>query len=248
MTDPPKETAGQPTSEPNVPVPVVPYPTGTFPTDKLPAAAPPVEDKGSWHLIWQVATNPMVLLLGTVYFLIKPTRYAILFWGPKYVNARLGSGMAESGFISALFELAGPIGAFVAGMISDRLLGTRRVPVCVVCLVLLGAALFMFDRLPADRWVMGAGFFLIGLLLFAPDSLIAGAASVDFGTKRGASTASGLINGFGSTGAVIGGMAPSLNEKLGWGPIFMLLGAMSVLAALILLPRWNALPKPQTAK
>ena len=38
----------------------------------------------------------MVILLALVYFFVKPARYAILFWGPKYINAKLGSGMGES--------------------------------------------------------------------------------------------------------------------------------------------------------
>ena len=49
---------------------------------------------------------------------------------------------------------------------------------------------------------------LIGLLLFGPDSIISGTAAIDFGTKQGASTAAGIINGMGSVGAIIGGTIP----------------------------------------
>ena len=45
--------------------------------------------------------------------------------------------------------------------------------------------------------------FVMGFLIFIPDSLIAGAAPIDFGTKRGASAASGMVNGFGSLGQMI---------------------------------------------
>jgi len=208
-----------------------------------PGAAPVVETDGSWATIRAVLTNRMVLLFSAVYFLLKPTRYAILFWGPKYMNARLGSGMTESAALSAMFELAGPIGALSAGILSDRLFHTRRVPVCVIGLLLLGGMLFTYDHLPASGWALGGGFFLIGFLLFGPDSLIAGTAAVDFGTKRGASTASGVVNGCGSVGAIVGGTIPGLfNERWGWGGVFALLGSMTILAALLLLPRWNALP------
>jgi OPA family sugar phosphate sensor protein UhpC-like MFS transporter len=159
------------------------------------------------------------------------------------MNARLGSGMFESGVISSIFELAGPLGALSAGLLSDRLFGTRRVPVCVMGLLLLGGALFAFHHLPANRWALGGGFFVIGFLLFGPDSLIAGTAAVDFGTKRGGSTAAGVVNGCGSVGAIVGGSMPGFfNQQWGWGGVFALLGGMSVLAALLLLPRWNALP------
>src|SRR5439155_2237847 len=99
----------------------------------------PPEPRGG--AVRQVLTNRMVLLLALVYFLIKPARYALLAWGPKYINARLHTGMAESGLVSAMFELAGAPGALLAGYASDKFFGSRRVPVAVSCLLLLGVPL-----------------------------------------------------------------------------------------------------------
>ena len=204
----------------------------------------PAEDlEGSWAVVWQVLRNPMVLLLSLIYFLLKPARYAILFWGPLYINTRLGTNMTESGAVSAMFELAGPVGAMAGGYISDKWLGARRVPVCVVCLLLLGGVLFTLNRLPADRYILGACLFAIGFLLFAPDTLIAGAAAIDFGTRKGASTASGMINGCGSIGGLVGGTIPGFfNERWGWDGVFALLGGMVILAGIVMMPKWNALP------
>jgi OPA family sugar phosphate sensor protein UhpC-like MFS transporter len=115
-------------------------------------------------------------------------------------------------------------------------------PVSVICLLLVAALLFSMNRVPATPLVLGTWFFLIGLLLFAPDALISGTAAVDFGTKKGASTAAGLINGCGSVGAVVGGTIPGLNKWLGWEGVFMALGAAVLLAGCLLLPKWNALP------
>ena len=205
--------------------------------------SPQAEPEGSWKVIGEVLTNRMVLLLAVVYFLVKPARYAILAWGPKYVHARLNSGMAESGLVSAMFELAGAPAAVLAGYMSDRFLRSRRVPVCVVCLLLLGGALFVLDRLRADRWVLGGCLFTIGFLLFAADSLIVGVSAVDFGTKKGASTAAGIINSMGSIGGMLGGSVPGLaNRHWGWGGVFNVLGVMALVAGVILIPRWNALP------
>ncbi len=202
------------------------------------------ESDGSWRVIGEVILNPMVILLSLVYLMVKPARYAILFWGPKYINSKVGSGMAESGWLSGLFELAGPVGALAGGFLSDKVFGTRRAPVCVISLLLLGIALFCFNLAPANRLFMGAGFFVIGFLLFAADTLIAGAAAMDFGTKKGASTASGVINGMGSIGGLVGGTLPGFfNQRWGWGGVFGLLGAMAALGGLMLLPKWNALPK-----
>ncbi len=207
------------------------------------------EKHDSWKVILEVLGNPMVLLLGAVYFCFKPARYAILFWGPRYINDKLGTGMAESGFISAMFELAGPFSVILAGLVSDKVFGARRMPVSVICLLLLGVLLYFFDDLPASRWMLGGSLFLIGLLTYAPDSLISGTAAVDFGTKRGAATASGLINGCGSIGAIVGGTIPGFfQERCGWHGVFTLLATADGLAALLLLPKWNALPAQAAPK
>ncbi len=204
---------------------------------------PDLKPENAWQIILEVMRTPTVLLLCMVYFCLKPARYAILFWGPKYINDRLGTGMAESGFLSSMFELAGPVSVLVAGFLSDKLFGSRRMPVAVICLLLLSVVLFFLDHMPSTRWMLGSSLFLIGLLTYAPDSLISGTAAVDFGTRKHASTASGLINGCGSIGAIVGGTIPGFFWKQwGWQGVFMVLSVSVMLGALLLLPKWNALP------
>ena len=216
---------------------------GEPPLVLAPGASDKEEPEGSWRVIFQVMKHPIVLLLCAVYFCLKPARYAILFWGPKYINDKLGTGMTESGFISAMFELAGPFSVILAGLVSDRIFRARRMPVAVICLFLLAGLLYFLDDLPSSRWMLAGSLFLLGLLTYAPDSLISGTAAVDFGTKKGASTASGLINGCGSVGAIWGGTIPGFfQQQWGWSGVFTLLAAAVLVAALVLLPKWNALP------
>jgi len=214
------------------------------PTPVLKAGETPEEEpEGSWKVIREVATNPMVILLGVVYFCLKPTRYAILFWGPKYIYDRLGSGMAEAGILSSMFELAGPVSILLMGFVSDRVFGSRRMPVSIICLFLLGGLLLALDHLPSTRWALGASLFLLGFLAYAPDAMIAGVAVVDFGAKKGASTATGLVNGLGSIGAMVGGVIPGLlQEGWGWQRVFTCLAVAVFVAGLLLLPKWNAVP------
>ncbi len=218
------------------------------PTPVVKAGETPEEEpEGSWKVVREVVTNPMVLLLGLVYFCLKPTRYAILFWGPKYIYDRLGSGMAEAGLLSSMFELAGPVSILAMGFVSDRVFGSRRMPVSILCLLLLGALLISLDHLPPTRWVLGTSLFLLGFLAYAPDAMIAGVAVVDFGAKKGASTATGLVNGLGSIGAMIGGVIPGLlQENWGWQRVFTCLAIAAFVAALLLLPKWNAIPPTST--
>ncbi|MBI4663704.1 MAG: MFS transporter [Verrucomicrobia bacterium] len=198
---------------------------------------------GSWKSILEVLRNPMVLLLSAVYFFMKPTRYAIMFWAPKYLNDKLGTNMAQSGALGALFELAGPLSAFAAGLISDKIFGSRRIPISVFCLLISAVLVYSLDKLPGTKLMLGLCLFLTGFMLFAPDSLISGTAAIDFGAKKGASTAAGLINSCGSIGAIAGGTIPGfLHERWGWNGVFVFLSVSLLIAGLLLLPKWNALP------
>ena len=196
----------------------------------------------------EVLRNRMVWLLAGVYMLIKPTRYLILFWAPVFVNARLGTGTAASGVLGSMFDLAGPLGTLAGGVISDRLFASKRMPASILALFLLAACMIAFPHLPASRAAVCCGLFLIGFLVYIPDSLVSGTAAIDFGGKRGASTASGLVNGFGSLGQIVGVSMPGwIGAFLAhgadiWSPIFTCLGIALAAAGVILLPQWNRVP------
>jgi OPA family glycerol-3-phosphate transporter-like MFS transporter len=214
----------------------------------VPEEMPAEEREGSWELIGAVMRNKMVLLLAVVYFLVKAPRYLFLFWSPLYVHERLGAGAEVSGMLGSLPEFASPLAVLLGGYLSDRVFQSRRIPMSVIGLV--GAAILMlsFSYLPATPLALGLGLFGIGVLLNIPDSLVSGAAVIDFGTKKGASTAAGFVNGWGSIGALIGGTAPGWMANItgrgpgAWQAIFLALGGALALATALLIPKWNALP------
>ncbi len=216
-------------------------PSKKFPNDEI-ISEP---EEGSWKSIFEVIKNPMVLRLGAVYFFIKPTRYAILFWGPLYVSESLGTGMAESAFVNAAFFLAGPFSVLAAGYASDKIFQSRRMPYAVISMFALALLLFFFNDLAATHssLVSASLLFLVGFLIYGPDSLVSATAAVDFGTRKGASTASGIINGMGSVGAIAGGTIPGFfKESWGWEGVFAFLAAFVLIAGLLMMSKWNALP------
>ena len=174
--------------------------------------------------------------------------FGLVYWSPVYVRERLGTGTAESAILSSMFDLAGPIGTLAGGYLSDRMFQSKRMPVAIIALLSLAVLMMSFQYLPLTRLGIGAGLFMTGFLMYIPDSLISGTAAIDFGTKKGASTASGLINGCGSIGQIIGVTLPGWIGKLLsqaheiWNAIFLGLGVSLALAALLLVPQWNRVP------
>ena len=206
-----------------------------------------VPEEGSWKSIIEVVRNPMVLLLAAVHFFLKPTRYAILLWGPLYINETLGTGMTESAIVSASFFLAGPISVLTAGYVSDKVFKSRRMPYSIISMLLLAILLFFFNDLASvqSSLVTAVLLFFVGFLIFGPDSLVSITAAIDFGTRKGASTASGLINGIGSVGAIVGGTIPGFfKESWGWDGVFIFLAGSVLIEGILMAPKWNALPKP----
>jgi OPA family sugar phosphate sensor protein UhpC-like MFS transporter len=204
-------------------------------------------EEGSWQMTLSIFKNKMVLLLGAMYFFLKPTRYAILFWGPLFISDTLGTGVVESSFVNGAFFLAGPLSVLAGGYASDKLFGSRRMPYAAISMILLAVLLFFFNDVAAiyhSSISSAVLLFLVGFLIYGPDSLVSATAAVDFGTSKGASTASGIINGMGSVGAIVGGTIPGFfKETWGWDGVFIALSVSVLMAALLMFSKWNALPE-----
>jgi MFS transporter, OPA family, glycerol-3-phosphate transporter len=202
--------------------------------------------QGSWEVIAEVLASRRIWLLAFAYFSVKLTRYVFYFWGPKYVNESLGSGAYASAMTAAAMPIGGFIGVIITGYVSDKAFGSRRAPVAVLSLLATAGILFAGMNPIHNVWVMGFFFFAVGAFLFGPDSLISSTASIDFGTKRGAGTATGFVNGIGSIGQILGGWLPGRITTAGnWTPIFVVMLLGLIISALILTPLWRAKPSSQ---
>lgn len=190
----------------------------------------------------EILRNRTVLVLGLAYFLLKPARYAILLWGPVIVFEQMPSvGKVGAAIIPTAFELAGLLGPILLGLASDKLFGARRMPACVISLLALTVSLALFMgalHTGSVLWVV-ALLFVMGLTLYGPDSMISGAAAIDFGTAKAGATAAGFVNGCGSVGAILGGLLPGYFDSV---TVFIVFAGCALFSALVLIPHWNSRP------
>ncbi|WP_285434633.1 MFS transporter [Pseudomonas sp. fls2-241-R2A-110] len=190
----------------------------------------------------EILRNRTVLVLGLAYFLLKPARYAILLWGPVIVFEQMPSvGKVGAAIIPTSFELAGLLGPILLGLASDKLFGARRMPACVLSLLALtvSLALFMGALHTGSVMLVVALLFVMGLTLYGPDSMISGAAAIDFGTAKAGATAAGFVNGCGSVGAILGGLLPGYFDSV---TVFIVFAGCAMFSALVLIPHWNSRP------
>jgi len=195
-----------------------------------------------WQPLREILRNRTVLTLGLAYFLLKPARYAILLWGPVIVFEQMPSvGKVGAAIIPTAFELAGLLGPIIIGLASDKLFGARRMPACVISLLLLTVtlALFMAAMNSGSIALVVGLLFVMGLTLYGPDSMISGSAAIDFGSAKAGATAAGFVNGCGSVGAVLGGLLPGYFDSV---TVFIVFAGCALFSALVLLPHWNSRP------
>lgn len=188
-----------------------------------------------------VLTSRPIWTLGLTYVVLKFVRYSLLFWFPLYMIQQLGYSRSEAGYTSVTLSVAGIAGVIVAGIVSDRVFKTRRAPIAVIMLLGLALAAFAFPHLSALGRVMNIiAIGLIGFLAYGPDSIISGVAAVDFGKTKAASMAAGFVNGVGSIGGALSGIAVGwVSQEYGWDTVFWMFVPLCLGGALLMATLWN---------
>lgn len=185
-----------------------------------------------------VLGNPELWAFGGCYFFIKFIRYTLLFWLPYYLGTERGYAGDVAASVASAFEVGGVAGVIGLGTLSDRFKRISRPSLSALSLLGLSLALFAYTPLSAlGVWVNALSLAAIGAFLFGPDSLLSGAAAQDAGGRHAVAAATGFVNGVGSVGGMLAGLAiPQLSQAFGWSALFPVLVALALASFLTLLP------------
>lgn len=188
-----------------------------------------------------VLKNGAVWIAAVMYFFLKFTRYAFLFWLPLYLSEALHYSDQQAGYTSIAYEGFGFFGILAAGYISDYVFKSKRFSISAI--MLFGLAMVLFLQPHLSKLGIGPTIFSIGLIGFftyGPDSIMSGAAAMDIGKKHGAALAAGIINGVGSAGQLLSPVAVAfVSSRYGWDALFELFVIVTLIAAFLLIFKWN---------
>ena len=185
--------------------------------------------------------KPALWIASAMYFFLKLTRYALLFWLPLYLTESLSYSTADAGYASSSFELFGIGGTLAAGYLSDGVFQSRRFPVSALMLFGLAIACLLQPHLASLGFAgMTAAVGIMGFMTYGPDSIMTGAAPMDMGNKRTAATAVGIINGFGSAGQLVSPLVVAwISTHYGWSTLFQFFVVCATVGGLLLLTQWK---------
>jgi OPA family glycerol-3-phosphate transporter-like MFS transporter len=157
-------------------------------------------------------------------------------WTPVYLRDYYGYSVSGAASASAVFPAVGAVSVIAAGWLSDRLGANSRPAVMGLGLLATAVALLTLALLRPSAAGPLLPLFAIGttaLCLLGPYSYLGGALAIDFGGKQGAALSSGLIDGVGYLGSVLGGVTVArVSIAFGWRGVFLALAAISVVAAI----------------
>lgn len=204
---------------------------------------------GAWTVFKRMIQNPIIVYILLIEFCSGFLRNAIMQWYPKFAKS---TGIADS-FVASnwgmLLCVAGITGGMFAGVISDRVFDSRRGPVSAVLYAGMSLGIFgVFFLLghPLLGWTV----LLASLCVIGVHGMLSGTASMDFGGRKNAGVAVGIIDGAVYAGTALQSLllgtllpaGPEARNPLAWHlwPWAMLPVALIGLALAARL--WNARP------
>jgi sugar phosphate permease len=214
-------------------------------------AARPEEEEGTARILARTLSNPVLWVLAFSSFVLNAIRYSFMNWSVQYMTDFHGRSIKDSVYMAIMVPLLGSLGAVSAGWASDRLFGGRRAPVCVVMLAGVSATCAAMTVVAPSDWLTATVLLgVAGFMIYGPDMLMSGVATVDLSHPKAASMATGLTMCLGALGTIFSGAGVGYLNDLthgNWSVIFWTLAALPVIPAVLMASIWNARPGSRNA-
>lgn len=201
----------------------------------------------AFQIIKKILTNPIIITVAFIEFCTGVLRNGVMHWYLIYTKENL---LPAAQFMldnwGLILMIAGSTGGMVAGFLSDKVFGSRRAPVAALLysLIFLCTVGMTFSLSP--EWpplILGSMVTLISFAVIGTHGMLSGTATMDFGGRKGAATAVGLIDGFVYLGTGFQSISLGFITEWNWAfwPIFLI--PFSLIGLFLLVRIWNAFPK-----
>lgn len=196
-------------------------------------------------LLKRIFTSRLMLIIALIEFTTGVVRNGLLQWYFVFAKEvpQIGAEFIGKNW-GFLVCLAGIVGGFAGGIVSDKFFQSRRgPPVALAQLLIFAATVVMAFTLFSSPLAVGICALIMSSLVISTHSLMSGTAAADFGGRKATATASGIVDGFVYLGSGLQSFSLGFLTSKDWlyWPIFM---APFALAGCILAIRiWKDLPE-----
>lgn len=137
-----------------------------------------------------VLTNKNVWYVSMMDVFVYMVRFGVITWLPLYLLHEKNFSKGQMGMAYAFFEWAAIPSTLLAGYVSDRFFRGRRMPLAMVCMVIIFGALLVYWQ-AQSLLVTGIAVATIGCLIYVPQFL-ASVQTIDFVPGFAVGSATGL--------------------------------------------------------
>jgi sugar phosphate permease len=200
-------------------------------------------DGAPWvSIVVSTLSNPRLWLLALSLGLLNACRYGFLDWGVAHLGEVQGSGVGVSALKYSVLPFGGIVGSLVAGWMTDRFFGGRRIP--VIC-GMLGALFLLtigYDAVVRTNVAASVtALAVIGALIFGPQVLLVGTTPIDLARRGTPASAVGFVNFGGYLGAFAGDQLTGyLVDHYDWHTAIYFWAGCALAAAVVVAPLWRA--------
>jgi len=206
------------------------------------------EQVGVATMAGRMIRNPVILTIILIETCSGFVRGGIMKWGFIFAKETGQSWLSENWGV--FLCIAGISGGVFAGVISDRVFQSRRGPSAVILYALTTVSVAGGAALIASP--LAGVLVLFGILsVIGVHGMLSGTASMDFGGRKNAGLAVGLIDGmvylgFGLQSIILGYVLPTGEEQAdpaNWRIWLIVILPAAVIGLLLSLRIWNAKPR-----
>jgi OPA family glycerol-3-phosphate transporter-like MFS transporter len=198
-----------------------------------------------------VLLHKWIWLLAIANFFAYITRYAMIDWGPLYLQEVKGASVSKGGIAVLMLEWGGIPSTIFLGWVSDKL-GGRRGMIAALAMIPIIAAYAMILVIPPGYLALDmAMLVVIGFCIYPVINLIT-IIALDLTSKKAIGTAAGFIGLLGYLGRTahakgFGAMLKHYKEvydvPTAWNYVIAATLASTVIAFVLLLLTWKVKPR-----
>jgi len=205
------------------------------------------EHLGFGFTLRRTFANPRMWVVGIAFMFLDVVRYGFFVWAPTFLFEVQGAEISIAAYKTMVIPIAGSLGAISAGWATQKYFGSRRAPPVVAMLACLGTLAWLYPKIPVDNWVLGLiCLAAVGYFTYGPHVIMVATIPMDFGTRKGASSATGFIDGLGYVGAALTGIISGLLiDNYSWDAAFNFWITSAFIAAGLMAILWRYKPSQE---
>ena len=200
-------------------------------------------DYTATEVLKKILGNKTILTIAFIEFCSGVLRNGIMHWYRIYSKQiGLPKDFLFRQHWGLLLAIAGSCGGIFAGLISDKVFGSRRGPVAALLYgMMLALTVVMIFVLKLD-YVLGTVAILMSMAVIGVHGMLSGTATMDFGGRKAAGTAVGVIDGFVYLGTGVQSLSLGFITSRDWQfwPVFLV--PFAILGLGLAIKIWKAFP------